>query len=47
MSEGQTTVVVRRYLDDLGENSSAEPIVRALLAASHVLHANDAWKSLG
>ena len=31
MSEEQTTVVVQRYLDELAENSPAEPIVRALL----------------
>jgi RNA polymerase sigma factor (sigma-70 family) len=31
MSEEHTTVVVQRYLDELAENSTAEPIVRALL----------------
>jgi RNA polymerase sigma-70 factor (ECF subfamily) len=31
MSEEHTTVVVQRYLDDLAQDSSAEPIVRALL----------------
>src|SRR5260370_7086346 len=31
MSEEQTTVVVQRYLDEMGGDSSAEPIVRALL----------------
>ena len=31
MSQEQTTVVVQRYLDGLPEDSSAEPIVRAML----------------
>jgi RNA polymerase sigma-70 factor (ECF subfamily) len=31
MGEEHTTVVVQRYLDELAENSPAEPIVRALL----------------
>src|SRR5262245_37320903 len=31
MSEGQTTVVVQRYLDALAGDTPAEPIVRALL----------------
>jgi RNA polymerase sigma-70 factor (ECF subfamily) len=31
MSEQHTTVVVQRYLNELAENSPAEPIVRALL----------------
>jgi RNA polymerase sigma-70 factor (ECF subfamily) len=31
MDEEQTTAVVQRYLDELAEDSSAEPIVRALL----------------
>ncbi len=31
MSEEHTTIVVQRYLDQLAEGSSAEPIVRALL----------------
>ena len=31
MSEERTTAVVQRYLDELGGDSSAEPIVRALL----------------
>jgi RNA polymerase sigma-70 factor (ECF subfamily) len=31
MSEGDTTAVVQRYLDELAGNSPAEPIVRALL----------------
>jgi RNA polymerase sigma-70 factor (ECF subfamily) len=30
-SEEHTTIVVQRYLDELAENSPAEPIVRALL----------------
>jgi RNA polymerase sigma-70 factor (ECF subfamily) len=31
MSEGNTTEVVQRYLDELAGNSPAEPIVQALL----------------
>jgi len=31
MSQGQTTAVVQRYLDELAQDSPAEPIVRALL----------------
>jgi RNA polymerase sigma-70 factor (ECF subfamily) len=31
MSDDHTTAVVQRYLDELEENSSAEPLVRALL----------------
>jgi RNA polymerase sigma factor (sigma-70 family) len=31
MSEEHTTAVVQRYLDELAENSPAEPIIRALL----------------
>ena len=31
MSEGDTTAVLQRYLDELAGNSPAEPIVRALL----------------
>jgi RNA polymerase sigma factor (sigma-70 family) len=31
MNEEHTTVVVQRYLDELAEDSSAEPLVRALL----------------
>ena len=31
MSEEHTTVVVQRYLDELGGDSPAEPVVRALL----------------
>jgi RNA polymerase sigma factor (sigma-70 family) len=32
MNEEQTTVVIQRYLDDLPEDTAAEPIVRELLA---------------
>ena len=39
MAEARTTVVVQRYLDELGGDSPAEPIVRALLdRAVHRLH---------
>jgi RNA polymerase sigma-70 factor (ECF subfamily) len=31
MSDEQTAAVVQRYLDELGGDSPAEPIVRALL----------------
>jgi RNA polymerase sigma-70 factor (ECF subfamily) len=31
MSEEKTTTIIRRYLNELAENSPAEPIVRALL----------------
>src|SRR5262249_11477302 len=31
VSEEQTTVVVQRYLDELGRDASAEPVVRAML----------------
>ena len=31
MSEGNTTAVVQRYLDELAGNSPAEPIIQALL----------------
>jgi RNA polymerase sigma factor (sigma-70 family) len=31
MSEGHTTAVIQRYLDDLAEDSLAEPVIRALL----------------
>ena len=31
MSEGNSTAVIQRYLDDLAEDSLAEPIIRALL----------------
>src|SRR6188768_3918200 len=31
MSEEPTTVVIQRYLDELGGDSPAEPVVRALL----------------
>jgi hypothetical protein len=34
MSEEHTTAVVQRYLDELGGDSPAEPIVRALLDRS-------------
>jgi hypothetical protein len=34
MREERTTAVVQRYLDELGEDSRAEPIVRALLDRS-------------
>ena len=34
MSEEQTTAAVQRYLDELAEDSPAEPIVRALLERS-------------
>src|SRR5262245_8389950 len=34
MSDEHTTAVVQRYLDELEENSSAEPLVRALLDRS-------------
>jgi RNA polymerase sigma factor (sigma-70 family) len=39
MNEEHTTAVVQRYLDELAEDSPAEPIVRALLErAAHRLH---------
>src|SRR5258708_29227568 len=31
MSAAHTTIAVQRYLDELGEQSTAEPVVRALL----------------
>jgi RNA polymerase sigma-70 factor (ECF subfamily) len=31
VSEGQTTAVVRRYVDELAGDSPTEPIVRALM----------------
>ena len=34
MREERTTAVVQRYLDELGGDSRAEPIVRALLDRS-------------
>ena len=34
MSEQYTTIAVQRYLEELGEQSSAEPVVRALLNRS-------------
>jgi RNA polymerase sigma-70 factor (ECF subfamily) len=49
MSQEHTTAVVQRYLDELAEDSSAEPIVRALLDRSvrrlHVLCANLLYRS--
>ncbi len=39
MSEDNTTVAVRRYLDELGGDSPSEPVIRALLdRAVHRLH---------
>src|SRR5205085_6189832 len=34
MSAEHTTIAVQRYLDELGEQSTAEPVVRALLDRS-------------
>jgi RNA polymerase sigma-70 factor (ECF subfamily) len=34
MTEGRTTAVVQRYLDELAGDAPAEPIVRALLERS-------------
>ena len=49
MSDEQTTAVVQRYLDELGGNSPAEPIVRALLDRAvrrlHVLCATLLYRS--
>jgi hypothetical protein len=49
MSGEHTTVVVQRYLDDLGQDSPAEPIVRALLDRSvrrlHLLCARLLYRS--
>ena len=49
MAEAHTTVVVQRYLDELGGDSPAEPIVRALLDRAtrrlHVLCATLLYKS--
>jgi RNA polymerase sigma factor (sigma-70 family) len=49
MSEEHTTVVVQRYLDELGRHSPAEPIVRALLDRSvrrlHMLCATLLYRS--
>jgi RNA polymerase sigma factor (sigma-70 family) len=49
MAEAPTTVVVQRYLDELGGDSPAEPIVRALLDRAvrrlHVLCATLLYKS--
>jgi hypothetical protein len=40
MSDEHTTAVVERYLDELGGDSPAEPIVRALLdREAAVIHA--------
>jgi hypothetical protein len=49
MTETRTTVVIQRYLDDLGGDSPAEPIVRALLDRAvrrlHMLCATLLYKS--
>jgi RNA polymerase sigma factor (sigma-70 family) len=49
MDEARTTVVVQRYLDELGGDSPAEPIVRALLGRAvrrlHMLCATLLYKS--
>jgi RNA polymerase sigma factor (sigma-70 family) len=49
MAEARTTVVVQRFLDELGGDSPAEPIVRALLDRAvrrlHVLCATLLYKS--
>jgi RNA polymerase sigma-70 factor (ECF subfamily) len=49
MSEERTTVVVQRYLDELAQDSPAEPIVRALLDRSvrrlHLLCATLLYRS--
>jgi RNA polymerase sigma factor (sigma-70 family) len=49
MAEARTTVVVQRYLDELGGDSPAEPIVRALLGRAvrrlHVLCATLLYNS--
>ncbi|HWB09751.1 MAG TPA: sigma-70 family RNA polymerase sigma factor [Pirellulales bacterium] len=49
MSEEQTTAAVQRYLDELAEDSPAEPIVRALLDRSvrrlHLLCASLLYRS--
>src|SRR5436190_15784707 len=34
MDEGQTTIVVQRYLDELAGGTPAEPVIRALLDRS-------------
>ena len=49
MSEVRTTAVVQRYLDELGGDSPAEPIVRALLDRAvrrlHLLCATQLYRS--
>jgi RNA polymerase sigma-70 factor (ECF subfamily) len=49
MSGERTTIVVQRYLDDLGQDSPAEPVVRALLDRSvrrlHLLCARLLYRS--
>jgi RNA polymerase sigma factor (sigma-70 family) len=49
MAEARTTAVIQRYLDELGEDSSAEPVVRALLDRAvrrlHVLCATLLYRS--
>jgi RNA polymerase sigma-70 factor (ECF subfamily) len=49
MAEARTTAVVQRYLDDLGGDSPAEPLVRALMDRAirrlHVLCATLLYKS--
>jgi RNA polymerase sigma factor (sigma-70 family) len=49
MTEEQTTVVVQRYLDELANDSPAEPVVRALLARAvgrlHLLCATLLYRS--
>ena len=49
MTEGRTTAVIQRYLDELGGDSPTEPIVRALLDRSvrrlHLLCATLLYRS--
>jgi RNA polymerase sigma-70 factor (ECF subfamily) len=49
MSDEHTTAVVQRYLDDLAEDSAAEPLVRAVLDRAvrrlHMLCANLLYRS--
>ena len=49
MSEEHTTGAVQRYLDDLAEDSPAEPVVRALIARAvgrlHLLCATLLYRS--
>jgi len=49
MSEELTTAAVQRYLDELAQDSPAEPIVRALLDRSirrlHLLCATSLYRS--